>query len=278
MPLIVYSRENQAGETIAAQLLQRHPFSPQEPLTSPDNKYSWRNWKTPTGLQLVELTTMHIFSDYLKDYPLFNQTDLLIVASTHKSGAGVPALTAHVCGNWGAENKLGGNPRELAYASAYALKSGFHALEKHGADVEGFEIAIEATHHGPTSLHAPILFMELGSTEKEWGLSEPAGAVAEAIMQTAADWNGVRGKVALGFGGMHYLTKFADLEREGYAFSHVASKHLVPAVDAQMVKQAVAKTVEPVTHAFVEKKSLKSLERITVENALQEAGLEYELI
>ena len=283
MPLIVFSRENLAGETMAGQLIEHHNFQQQEPLESGDGKYSWRNWKNREGLQLVELTTMHIFSDYLKDYPLFNESDLLVVASTHKSGAGVPALTAHACGNWGEENKLGGNPRELAFASAKALKSAYTFLSKNENAVEGFPFHIEATHHGPTTLKAPVLFMEVGSSEKEWGLPVPAKKMAEGILHVCRNWMNekhpsIGGKVVLGFGGMHYLGKFAQLEAEGYAFSHVASKHLCASVTQEMVEQAVAKTREKVEGAFVEKSSLKSVVRKSVTEALEGAGVSYELI
>lgn len=279
MPLIAFSKGNQAGETIARQLVEGHDFARKEDLPSGDGKYAWRNWEGPKGLKLVELDTLHIFSDYLKEYPLFNDADLLVFASTHRSGAGIPSLTAHLCGNWGEEHKLGGNPRQLAKGSARALKTAFEFLQAQAGRVEGFEIAIEATHHGPTSLAAPVLFMEVGCTEREWGMEEPARVVAEGILRVCEKWDRVeKGEAALGFGGMHYLDKFAQLEAAGLQFSHVASKHLAGQVTADMVRQAVEKTVEEVSGAFVEKKSLNASDRDKVVAALEEAGLEYELV
>ena len=41
-------------------------------------------------------------------------------------------------------------------------------INNNRSSVLDYEITIEATHHGPTSLKKPLLFIEIGSTEKQW--------------------------------------------------------------------------------------------------------------
>ncbi|MBU1197750.1 D-tyrosyl-tRNA(Tyr) deacylase [Candidatus Micrarchaeota archaeon] len=278
MPLIAFSKDNLAGEVIARQLIERHQFDPQPEIVTPDTRYAFRNWKNKEGLQLIEIQTTHLFSDYLKDYPLFNDSDLLIFASTHRSAAVKPCVTTHLVGNWGEEAKLGGTPRELGFASAHALKCAYEFLSQPENAVEHFPPFMEATHHGPTRLNAPILFMEVGSSENEWKEEKPAVKVAEGILHVCKHWKESKGKVALGFGGMHYAPKFSKLELEEYAFSHIASKHVAPSMTKEMVEHAMAKTIEKVEIGIIEKKSLKSEDRHHVIQALEQANLPYLLV
>ncbi|MFH1106874.1 MAG: D-aminoacyl-tRNA deacylase, partial [Candidatus Micrarchaeota archaeon] len=211
---------------------------------------------------------------------LFNDSDLLVFASTHKSGAGVPSLTVHAPGNFTDEALLGGNPSELAMASARASKCGLLFLLRQENRVPGYEAAQEATHHGPTSLKAPVVFAEVGSTEKEWA-NETAGAkVAECIMHVCANWKKEPlEKAAIGFGGPHYLDKFSGLIKErGWGFTHVASRHTAAKMKPGMAAQAVQKSLEAVDIAVVEKKSFNAQQRKTVLDEISKAGLDAEII
>lgn len=281
MPLIAFSKGNLAGETIAKQLVAKHGFVEARSILSGDGKFEWKCWEKD-GLKLVELTTLHIFSDYLKDYPLFNDADLLVIASTHKSEANSPAVTAHTCGNFGAGNKLGGNPGELAHSSASALKIASTYLASH--TLENFPFFMEATHHGPTPLEAPILFVEIGSTEKEYA-DEGAGILmADCIMEVCSKWKkgekadpGAR--TAIGFGGTHYCAKFVKMELGGkYEFAYVCSKHYLEEITPDVLMQALAKSEEKIEVALIEKKSMNATLRDGLIAKLKEAGLSYELV
>ncbi len=48
-----------------------------------------------------------------------------------------------------------------------------------------YEVSYECTHHGP-SLNVPAMFVELGSSEKQWNDSRAAEAVAHAAMEAIA--------------------------------------------------------------------------------------------
>src|SRR5207245_1906124 len=83
------------------------------------------------------------------------------------SKSGVPSLTAHTTGNFGGA-ELGGNPREIGRVNPDLLKNYLISLAKQGEAVSGYQVTAEATHHGPTSLNRPVLFVEIGSEEKNW--------------------------------------------------------------------------------------------------------------
>ena len=125
---------------------------------------------------------------------------------------------------------LGARPREVGAIDPDLQKNYLIALNERKSQLEGYEITIEATHHGPTSLRRPVLFVELGSTEKQWGDAHAAEVIADALMASLASgkkWD----KVALAFGGTHYPQKFNKVLLEGeYALSAVVDEAL-PRVD-----------------------------------------------
>ncbi len=279
MPLIAFSEGNLAGETIAQQLIRKHGFEKQSAIKSDDGKYEWESWRKGE-LRLVRINTLHIFSDYLKDYSLFNSGDLVIFASTHKSETNSPALTAHTPGNFSIENKMGGNPKELAYASPSSLKFALEYLKNH--PLEGFPVYMEATHHGPSTLKSPVLFLEIGSTEMEYANISAGEVMADCILEVCGKWEKnekAAGRVAIGFGGTHYCAKFFRLMVENdYKFGYVCSKHNLGGIDSEVIKQAMEKSIERIEVALIEKKSMNAKAREKIISALNEAGLQYELV
>jgi D-aminoacyl-tRNA deacylase len=178
-----------------------------------------------------------------------------IFLSRHSAESGIASLTAHVTGNF-SEAKFGGNPKELGRADPALLKNYLMALWKRRSQVGGYEITMEATHHGPTSLQKPVMFVEIGSSEKYWGDSKAAGVVAGALMESLTEkriWT----KVAIGFGGTHYPEKFTRMMVDGdTAFSFIAPKHALEFVDDRMFGQMLQRTNAPVSQAVLEWKGL----------------------
>jgi len=217
--------------------------------------------------QLVELCSPLIEADFLKD---FFKSNLFVFASKHRSESGKPCYTVHAPGNWGEKTGFGGNARELQLTSAKAQLALLDLLQ-------GKELAVfrEATHHGPTSLKVPTVFVEIGSSEKEWAVERLAQPVAEAIVKACGSWQNQNAKAAIGFGGTHYCNAFSDLP---FAFSHVASKHALDFVDAGMVKQAVEKTIEPVERVFIDWKGCNKGQRDRLTAAFEENALRWEKV
>ena len=261
--VVFYSTADSAGVNVAKVLKEHHGFRLKGHVDVGESQLPvW----VSGGTQLVELQNPLIDeSDFLKD---FFKSDLFVFASKHRSESGKPCYTVHAPGNWGENTEFGGNAKELQLTSAKAQHTLLRLLKGQRMDV--FR---EATHHGPTSLKTPSVFVEVGSTDREWNnwlLAEP---VANAIVEACKTWQNETAKAAIGFGGTHYCSAFAELP---YAFSHVASKHALGSVDAAMVKQAVEKTVEPVEKAFIDWKGCNKEQRDKIIAALEENELSWE--
>ena len=147
------------------------------------------------------------------------------------------------------------------------------AISKRKPKLEGYEITMEATHHGPTSLQKPVLFVELGSSEKYWGDSKAAGVVGEALVESLTEKR-IWSKVAIGFGGNHYPEKFTRLViEEDYALSFAAPKYALEFVDEEMFGQMLRRTNAPVRYAILDWNGLgQHKEKIT--SLVAQFGLE----
>jgi D-aminoacyl-tRNA deacylase len=193
-----------------------------------------------------------------------------IFLSKHRSDSGIPTLTCHCTGNF-ADAPFGGNPKEIAIALPSLQKAYLQALAK--ADIVGYDIIIEATHHGPTSLKKPVLFVELGSSEKQWGDIGAAKAMCDCLLGVLGRLEPCR-KVGIALGGTHYPIKFNKLLIESeFGLAAVASKHALGAIDQSMLAQMIEKSAELVTHIILDTKGLGShKDRIT--RMAENTGLE----
>ena len=202
---------------------------------------------------LARFEGMIVFPPNLDEY--FNPRAYIFL-SRHSADSGIASLTAHSTGNFSTEAKFGGSGKELGRSDPSLLKNYMRALWRHRAEADGYEIAMEATHHGPTSLLKPVLFVELGSSERYWGDRKAAGVVARSLMESLAEGE-IWTKIAVGFGGTHYSEKFTKLLVEGeFAFSFVAPKYALEHVDEGILSQMIQRTNAPVRYAVLDWKGL----------------------
>ncbi|WP_135663868.1 D-aminoacyl-tRNA deacylase [Halorhabdus rudnickae] len=159
---------------------------------------------------------------------VFDDPDLVVFASRHSGETG-PLLTAHHTGNFGAA-EYGGANRDLARAAPNAHSRVLDALAEHAP--EGYEVGMECTHHGPTDVGVPSLFVEVGSGPDQWDDPDAARAVARAILDlrgVAADAPQKDGEDSarrhlIGFDGNHYVPRFERIVREtDWAVGHIAA-------------------------------------------------------
>jgi len=206
----------------------------------------------------------------------------VIIASRHASAKGEPTLSTHTPGNLGHEAEHGGRPRELAWSEPRRMKSALRALSG-GREQRGlvdYRVCLEATHHGPTGLGAPVVFVEIGSTPDRWEDPAAGEVVAEAIWEAATRPSGdVR---AVGFGGGHYAPKFTELALEdvGLAIGHIVPRYAFQALglDRWLVEEPVKRTWGGCGAVVVDKKGLKGRERRFVISVAEELGLEVLLV
>ncbi len=191
------------------------------------------------------------------------EKSLLIFLSKHASKSKLPALTCHFTGNYSNDVSLGGSPLELGSTYPTFQKIYMKNLVDMKGDLTQYDLTIEATHHGPTSSANPLMFIEIGSSEKEWGNKLTASLVCKCILQTIEEDCKLQekkdSKIAIGIGGNHYSDKFNKLIlSSNVAFASIASKYNLRFIDKEMLKQMRTKSIEPVTDIYFDKKSLGS--------------------
>ncbi len=231
--VLVTSTRDVASTTIANGLVRNHGFE------STKIAFMGKPVFQKDSLLLVTVDTELIEPPDLDTY--FNP-QAYVFLSRHRAESKIPSLTVHTTGNFTDAPFLGGRPKEVGRVNPDLQKNYMIALDKRRREIEGFEVTIEATHHGPTSLQKPVLFVELGSSEREWGDEHAGAIVGDALVESLREgrpW----GKVAMAFGGTHYPAKFNDLLlTSDMAITTVVAKHSLPAIDSSMFGQIIQKT------------------------------------
>jgi len=207
---IVVSRADAASVAIGERLRDLRDFE------RTDDAESAARYRSP-GFELREFEAWHLDLEGVAE--AFCDPAFVVFASRHSGETG-PLLSAHFTGNFGAAEH-GGADRELAEACPNAHRTVVEALTAHVPD--GYEVGTECTHHGPSAVGAPAMFVELGSGESEW--SDPAGA--EAVARAILDLAGVEARTprtVVAFGGGHYVPRPTRIVREtDWAVGHVAA-------------------------------------------------------
>jgi D-aminoacyl-tRNA deacylase len=190
----------------------------------------------------------------------------------------MPSLLVHCTANWNDKADFGGNPRELGRSSGSAMKIALIELFKQKKDLKlsEFDVNIEVSHHGPTQLQTPLLFVELGSTDKDWKNRKGALAVANAIMKVAK--NKQIFKNYIGVGGPHYASKFAKLiadENKNFAVSHIIPKYMLDSINNEMVLQSIDRSVEEVENFVFDWKGMNSSQKEKIISIIESIGYNY---
>jgi len=176
---------------------------------------------------LIIIPTPAISADWLEEKYDY---DGFVFLSKHAAESGVLALTCHNTGNF-SDAKFGGNERQVAIPSPHLQKAYLQTLKKNQSRFSEFQITIEATHHGPTALTKPSIFIEIGTTEKQWTDVSLCNSVASLVHQVVS--HPIKeNPVAICFGGTHYPSKFTNELLEGpYALGTVIPKHALGDLD-----------------------------------------------
>ena len=151
---LIASSKDEAGMNMVNFLTFNKDFqmTSSDPLVYESSKY--RNVK-------LYLTDKDLL--FLEDYNVSERPTSFVFLSRHRSASGISSLTCHSTGNFSHDNLYGGKPNELGMASPSMLKAYLNELYRNRNSVRDYQITLEATHHGPTSLEGPILFVEIGS-------------------------------------------------------------------------------------------------------------------
>lgn len=149
----------------------------------------------------------------------FSDLVYLVFVSRHAGETG-PLLTTHFTGNFGSAS-LGGHPNTLAVACPTIHSLVVEALATNVPD--GYDVGIECTHHGPTGIDVPSLFVEIGSDRDHWQDTTAANAVARTVLSLPAT-PPESDRVIVGFGGGHYAPRFHRIVREtDWSVGHIGA-------------------------------------------------------
>lgn len=267
MRVLVTSQKDIASLTIRECLIEDYGFIETDTLF--DETPIFQN---NIGTQLVMSSKDLIYTDHLDEH---FSAEVYIFCSRHRAESGKPALLCHSTGNLSTESLFGGAPSSLSISTAslvsVALKRLYH--EREIRDLSEFDVTMEATHHGPTSLNTPMLFIELGSDEKHWQHKEGSRAVAAAaIACSQADFVD---EASIGFGGTHYVSKFNRLVLEkNVHIGHVAPKYALDTINEDILRLMIERSKEKITQAIIDWKGTNSSQREILVPLLDSIGIE----
>lgn len=262
---LVCSRQDLASSTISNCLIEKYGFT-----EMPEENTSFSSTRYPDIVLHISKNSLLYLDNLDEKYP---NTSCYIFLSQHRSQANIPALTCHSTGNF-SNNDFGGKEKELGICYPWIQKQYLIELNKKKDTVPKYDIIIESTHHGPTSLKRPILFVEIGSTKEQWTDKNAADTVCSSLFTVLAGKRGLCKKVAIGLGGNHYPTKFNNILLESeYGLGPIAAKHDLPHLDNSMIVQMIQKNIEKVTCVIVDAKGLGK-EKSRILSALDEVEIE----
>jgi D-aminoacyl-tRNA deacylase len=262
MILLVASSKDVAGSNIAKHILNQYPFSKTGEVFQENPVYAAEiNRKKVHFATLKEET---ISAQNLPDN--FADLSLIVFVSRHSSASGIAA-------------ELGGLPRKVSVSPATALRDALKALMCFKEEMKlDYAVCYECTHHGP-SLNVPAMFVELGSSEKQWNDVKAAEAVAHAAMEAVVKFGASERNAVLGIGGPHYNQRFTKMALDGEAiFGHIIPKYAVQLVDAEILSQCVERTLEKVDCAILDWKGIRGEDKPKLLAALHEIGLPYKKV
>jgi len=258
-PLVVIASENPASLNIKDALLALSPQLEQR---------GEGFWSSPS-FDMAE------YPGRIIDIVPSHDAECYIFASTHKSESAKPCFTAHTPGNWGNAD-MGGEPKTLNIASASRLAAAVHRMkELSDASVLKWGVEVEVDHHCPT-LSKPVLFVEIGSSEKEWSIPEAGVVCAQGII--AAAQAAPISEACVGFGGTHYCPKFTRTILSGTPLGHIISGYSLErdGVSEEMVRQAIEKNDCKIARALLDWKGIKGARRAELVACLEKLSIKWE--
>jgi D-aminoacyl-tRNA deacylase len=245
---LIASSKDEAGMTMVNFLTFNKDFqmTSSHPLVYESNKY--RNVK-------LYLSNKDLL--FLEGYNVSERPTSYVFLSRHRSASGIASLTCHSTGNFSQDTLYGGKPNELGMINPSMLKAYLNELYRNRNFVPDYQITLEATHHGPTSLEGPILFVEIGSGPQQWRDSNAAQIVCNGILEVSSLHLRNSGRVALALGGTHYPEKLNKLLREtDFSVAYIVTKNNLQFIDDKMFQQMIVRSTERITHVLLDWKGL----------------------
>lgn len=223
-------------------------------------------------VRLITTIRDEIHCDHLENH---FTPEAFIFCSRHRAESGKPALLVHSTGNLGEAADFGGTPHHLSISAPSLVSTALKKLseEKGKGGLDEFDVSLEVTHHGPTSMNTPLVFVELGSSEEYWTHREGARAVAAAVMECVDE--PLSGNAVIGFGGTHYASKFNKVVLEkGYKIGHMAPKYAINDLTPDVLNQMINRSANPIVSAIIDWKGMNSENKAHILPMLEDVNIE----
>ena len=256
MNLIISSEADTASINLRNRLLEMSEWNEDGTF---DNRTIWKLTKDygdfcKKGTRLITIRELHIHAEEI-DKKWIEQTNLsvdnIVFLSRHKAASGRPSLTVHPIGNWGAAN-YGGKEGQISGSSPEWMTGLLLNIRKNR--ISGYDVCFEATHHGPL-LETPTMFLEIGSSELEWEMHEPA----EVLIKSLLELEPATGIKVIGIGGGHYTPRFTEAAfSHEVCFGHMVANYGVSALNSDIICKAIA--CSNATGIYFHRKGMKKTE------------------
>ncbi|MCL5930519.1 MAG: D-aminoacyl-tRNA deacylase [Candidatus Thermoplasmatota archaeon] len=223
------------------------------------------------SVDVTELGDHPVYHDYPEREVNAAKGELIIIPSQHKSMKNVRSLTVHAAGNFDT-NDLGGEKNKMAPYDARYARGVLLNITKYAKGLD-YQVTYEATHHGPFSEN-PIVFVEIGSSDIEYGDRDVGYLVARSIYESFDE----DAEVYCGIGGLHYSSKFTKIAvGEKIAIGHIASKYRFAALTPDALLEMYNKTLGA-QGFLIENKSFDSLQKNSLKKMLDSVSLSYKFV
>jgi D-aminoacyl-tRNA deacylase len=257
MELIVTSQQDPAGTNMYNLLAKEFGFIQ-------DGEFDGKPKYRKGHYVLINIAKSILELDYLNEQ---FSPEIYLVGSKHQSAEKVKSLTCHAPGNWGRAD-FGGKDRQLCVAPALYLSAVLQELKKFPN--EEYMKCYEVTHHGPSSMNAPILFAEVGGSEEEWKDMDACRQVCRALLVMPEPGEA---HIANGFGGPHYAPGFSKLTH--VMIGHICPKYKLDEIDEEMVLQSFEKTFPQAKFAVIDWKGCNSEQRNKLVSIFENRKIEW---
>ena len=198
------------------------------------------------------------------------EADVFVFATTHRSASGTNSLTTHFPGNW-LSNDLGGKEGTLNFSASRFMRDFYLELKR--LNKLDYEVSLEADHHGPY-LSKPCIFIEIGSSEEQWKDSEAGKVIAETIFNVVSKGVSKRETVMVVGGGHYNQLAMKILDKTEYHIGHICAKHSLEGFNEDTFKQAIEKSMDPVSLVVLDWKGLGQYKDKIIE-FIENAGVKW---
>ncbi len=249
MKAVIVSKKDQAGLNIKECLLRLFDFKETNEEFEREKIYEIKVEKEKIRLYTTEKVSVDC--EYIDEKI---NADFIVFATKHQSKSGIASLSVHIQGNW-SKAEFGGSDRKLCISDADYLRECLFKL-KELANNNNYEIIQECTHHGPYLAKTPCMFIEIGSSEKQWPDKQAGEIIAKTIMSVIPK-KPKHYKTAFGIGGLHHCPNFTKLmKKSDLAFGHVCPKYMLNNLDKEMILQAIEKNTNKCEEVVLDWKGL----------------------